>query len=134
MIAGIIKYMRALFLFLAVIILNAHMIIPHDHHQADSNLCQENTSPVSKSSGTHHSGFPPHCHAFNDLASEKAIVYNMIKYVKCPDFTPGSVLTQTVSNLQFSRGRIFDLFVLPVNPGILGLSFLRAPPFLVDIS
>jgi hypothetical protein len=127
---GIIRYMRAFFLFLAVIILNAHMIIPHDHHLADSNFCQEKKYPVSKDRTTHHPSFPAHCHAFNDLASEKAIVYNLIKYVKCPDFTPGSVLTQAVSNLQFSCGRIFDLFVLPVNSGILELSSLRAPPFL----
>lgn len=128
---GIIRYMRAFFLFLAVIILNAHMIIPHDHHLADSNFCQEKKYPVSKDRTTHHPSFPVHCHAFNDLASEKAIVYNLIKYVKCPDFTPGSALTQAVLNLQISFGRIFDLFVLPVNSGLLELSSLRAPPMIV---
>lgn len=106
------------------------MIIPHDHHLADSNFCQEKKYPVSKDRTTHHPSLPAHCHAFNDLASEKAIVYNLIKYVKYPDFTPGSVLTQAISNLQFSCGRNFDLFVLPVNSGILELSSLRAPPSL----
>ena len=122
--------MRALFMFLAVAILNAHMIIPHDHHQSDSDLCQENKAPVSKDGRTHHPAFPIHCHAFNDLASEKAIVYNLIKYVKYPDFIQGSVLIPAVSNLQISGERIFDLFVLPVNSGILELSSLRAPPLL----
>jgi len=130
MIDGIIRYMRAFFLFLAVAILYAHMIIPHDHHPSDSGLCQENKYPVSKDGRTHHPAFPVHCHAFNDLASEKAIVYNLIKYVRYPDFTPGSVLNQAFTNLQISWGRISELFVLPVNSGILELSSLRAPPFI----
>jgi hypothetical protein len=130
MIDGIIRYMRAFFLFLAVAIIYAHMIIPHDHHPSDSGLCQENKYPVSKDGRTHHPAFPVHCHAFNDLASEKAIVYNLIKYVKYPDFTPGSVLNQAFTNLQISWGRISELFVLPVNSGILELSSLRAPPFI----
>ena len=106
------------------------MIIPHDHHPSDSGLCQENKYPVSKDGRTHHPAFPVHCHAFNDLASEKAIVYNLIKYVKYPDFTPGSVLNQAFTNLQISYGRISELFVLSVNSGILELSSLRAPPFI----
>jgi hypothetical protein len=122
--------MRVLFLLLAVIILNAHMIIPHDHHLSDSDLCQETKYPVSKDGRTHHPAFPAHCHAFNDLASEKAIVFNLNKYVRYPDFTPGSVLVPAVSNLQISCGRIFDFYVLPVNSFILELSSLRAPPFL----
>ena len=130
MIAGIIKYLRTLFLFLAVIIINAHMIIPHDHHQANSGICQENKFPVSKEGRTHHPAFPVHCHAFNDLASEKAIVYNLIKYVKYSDFIPGSVLNPADTNPLISWGRISDCFVLYVNSDILELSSLRAPPFL----
>jgi hypothetical protein len=122
--------MQVIFLFIAVAILNAHMIIPHDHHLTDSNFCQEQKYPVSKDRTTHHPTFPVHCHAFNDLASEKAIVYNLIKYVKCSDFTPGSVLMHADSNLQFSCGGIFDLYILPVNSAVLELSSLRAPPFL----
>ena len=124
----IIKYIRTLLLFLAVVVLNAHMIIPHDHHQSDSDICQENKFPVSKDERTHHPAFPAHCHAFNDLASEKAIVYNLISYVQFPDFSPGCVLNSDFTNLQISWGRIFDFFVLPVNSGILELSSLRAPP------
>jgi hypothetical protein len=130
MIVRIIRYMRAWLLFLAVVILNAHMIVPHDHHLADSDLCQETRYPASKDGKTHHPAFPTHCHAFNDLASEKAIVYNSIKYVKYPDFNPGSVLVLTGSNLKETWGRIFDFYVLHVNSVILELSSLRAPPFL----
>lgn len=122
--------MRACLLFFAVVIFNAHMIIPHDHHQSESDLCQETKYPVSQDGRTHHPAFPTHCHAFNDLASEKTIVYNSIRYVKYPDFTPVSVLIPVVTNLQISWGRISDYFVLHVNSGILELSSLRAPPFL----
>lgn len=130
MIVGVIRYIRVFFLFLAVAMLNAHMIIPHDHHQADSDLCQENKYPVSKDGKTHHPVFPVHCHAFNDLASEKAVAYSLNKYDKCPDFIPGSVLVPSASKLQFLLERISDLFVLPLNSGIRELSSLRAPPSL----
>src|SRR5664279_4993662 len=119
MIVSIIRYMQVLFLFLAVAILNAHMIIPHDHHLADADFCQEKKYPGTKDRTTHYPTFPEHCHAFNDLASEKAIVYNLIKYIKCFDFTPGSILNPSVSNLQFSYVRIFDLYILPVNSAVL---------------
>lgn len=130
MIVGVIRYMRAIFLFLVVAILNAHMIIPHDHHQSDSDLCQENKYPFSKDGRTHHPSFPVHCHAFNDLASEKAVIYSLLKYNKCPDFIPGSVLIPSVSKLQFSSEKVFSLFIFPANSGIKELSSLRAPPYL----
>ncbi|HEX7494819.1 MAG TPA: hypothetical protein VF346_11410 [Bacteroidales bacterium] len=130
MIVRIIRYMRTFFLFLAVALLNAHMIIPHDHHLTDSDFCQGKKYPVSKDRTTHHPSFPAHCHAFNDLASEKAIVYNSIRCVKYPDIIPGSVVVPAVSNLKIAWGMIFDFYVLPVNSVILELSSLRAPPFL----
>ena len=127
----IIRYIRISFLFLAVTILNAHLLIPHDHHQADSDLCQENKYPVSKDKSSHHPLFPAHCHAFNDLATEKAVVYDLIKYVKCPDFIPGSVLIPVASNHKNSDGKIFNLIILPIDSRVKDPSSLRAPPSLI---
>ena len=123
--------MRMFFLFLAVAILNAHIIIPHDHHQADSDLCQENKYPVSQDKSNHHPLFPAHCHAFNDLATEKAVVPNLIKYVKCLDFIPGSVLIPVVSNLNISGGKTNELFILPIDSRVKESASLRAPPSLI---
>jgi hypothetical protein len=61
------KNLRVFFLLLAGIALNVHMIIPHDHHIAG----QEGACPVKEGEAGHHSRFPLHCHAFNDLPSDK---------------------------------------------------------------
>lgn len=127
---SILRYMRISFLFLAVAILNAHIIIPHDHHQANSDLCQENRYPVSQNKSNHHPVFPAHCHAFNDLATEKAVVPNLIKYVKCLDFIPGSVLIPVVSDLNISGAKTLALFILPIDSSLKDPSSLRAPPSL----
>jgi hypothetical protein len=127
----IIRYIRIFFLLIAVAILNAHIIIPHDHHQADSDLCQENKYPVSQGKNNHHPLFPAHCHAFNDMATEKAVVPDLIKYVKYLDFTPGSVLIPVVSNFNISGGKIPDLFILPIDSKVKESASLRAPPSLI---
>jgi hypothetical protein len=70
----IMKILDGLFLLLAGLVIVAHQIIPHDHHFSESASGKENPCPYSNSKSDHHPGFPVHCHAFNDLASEKAII------------------------------------------------------------
>lgn len=116
------------FLFLAAVLLNAHMIIPHDHHAADSDARQEGSCPVSQNGAGHHSGFPVHCHAFNDLTSERAVINFIIKQVKCRDLVQGSVTYNAVSDIRISWLTVFAVFAPPVNSGLPELSSLRAPP------
>jgi hypothetical protein len=124
----IFNYIRLFFLLLAVTLLNAHMMIPHDHHQSDSDACQQGTFPVSNKENSHHSGFPVHCHAFNDMASEKAIIPVVLSFFQIHDLVPGSIIDTEISNIQFSRIRVYSAFKEPVNSCILELSSLRAPP------
>ena len=126
----IIKKIQFFFLFLAISVLNAHMIIPHDHHVAESGACHDYSYPVSKNGHTRHPGFPPHCHAFNDLTSEKALTYQVIKQVQTHDFMPGSILCTRASAIQLSWIRIVDLPNQPVINSLPELSSLRAPPVL----
>jgi hypothetical protein len=126
----IIKKIHLFFLFLAISVLNAHMVIPHDHHVTDSNTCHDNTYPVSKNGHTRHPGFPRHCHAFNDLTSEKAVAYQIIKQVQTHDFMPGSILSARVPDIQFSWIKIVDVVNQPVINKLQELSSLRAPPVL----
>jgi hypothetical protein len=126
----IIKKIQFFCLFLAISVLNAHMIIPHDHHITDSDVCQDNTFPVSKNGHTRHPGFPHHCHAFNDLASEKAITFQVIKQIQTHDFIPGSIHSGRVSPVQLPWIRIIDSQNQPVISEIRELSSLRAPPVL----
>jgi hypothetical protein len=69
------KYTSALVLWLAWLVMTAHMIIPHDHHVIESVTGTGDSCPLSNNKSDHHSGFPVHCHAFNDLTSEKARPY-----------------------------------------------------------
>lgn len=124
----IIKKVQVFFLFLAVIILNAHMIIPHDHHQGDEDLCRDNSCPISKNNNNRRTGLPLHCHAFNDLTSEKAVTHHNVKPVLTRDFMYWFTPDKQPSYPQLSCIRVFDSSYKPVIPGLPELTSLRAPP------
>jgi len=67
----IFRSIRVFCLLLSGLAISAHMIIPHDHHLFDTLSCHRNSCPVSDSKPVHHTGFPVHCHVFNDLAVEE---------------------------------------------------------------
>lgn len=123
-----VKKIPAFFLLLAAAVFYAHMIIPHDHHLAEADVCQENAGPASGKHTTHHNGFPVHCHAFNDLTSEKAIVYITFRHIQ--SFSPDQVSKYDLSNYIPATNwiSVFIDFNPAVNTGILNLSSLRAPP------
>jgi hypothetical protein len=107
------------------------MIIPHDHHQADSDFCNENPYPVSKTGTTHHPVMPGHCHAFNVLASEK--VNSCFNNIQIPvrDLIQDFTVEPKHCEQQLSFERIVNISIRPVLKGLPGLSSLRAPPSLV---
>ena len=123
-----VKKIPAFFLFLAASVFYAHMIIPHDHHLAEADVCQENGSQASGKHTTHHNGFPVHCHAFNDLTSEKAIIYNIFSNIQSGSSDPVSKSDFTGFDLTTKWICVFIDFNLAVNSGNLKLSSLRAPP------
>jgi hypothetical protein len=127
----IFRKIQFFFLFLAISVLNAHSIIPHDHHVMDSSACHDNPYPLSKSGHTHHPGFPAHCHAFNDLTLEKALAYQVLKQVQTNDFMPGSIPCSGPSSIQLSWITIVDLLNQPLTGGLPELSSLRAPPSMI---
>lgn len=127
----IIRIIQIFFLFLAVSVLNAHMIIPHDHHQADSDLCNENSNPVSKTGENHHTGLPGHCHAFNDLPSKIANFHQSVKQIPLRDLLMAFIFVPKHGDQQLPGERIVDVFIRPVIKGLPGLSTLRAPPSLL---
>jgi hypothetical protein len=85
-----VKYLPVFFMLLAWMILTAHQIIPHDHHLSDSFSGNEHKCPVSDSKTDHHKGFPLHCHAFNDLTSEKVLKFILANYIHFTLFSAGS--------------------------------------------
>jgi len=127
---GRINIVQAFFLFLAASVLNAHMLIPHDHHIVDLDTCHENSYPYNNSANSHHPVFPAHCHAFNDLTSDKAVNCLSLKYIQVIDFMPGSVLyTEPPRNL-VSLIFIPEKFHKPESDGLMPSYSLRAPPSL----
>jgi len=127
----IIKYISVFSLWLAVIIMSAHMIIPHDHHIADSFPNQNENCPASNNESRHHPIFPFHCLAFNDLVSEKPIIYLIIKDIQCDGFIVGSFSESNNNLLQFTILSFFNSKEPPIDSEILELSALRAPPSLI---
>jgi hypothetical protein len=128
MIRRIVRNSGVLLIFLAVLALVSHMIIPHNHHLAESDTLNEGKCPFPFNDPNHHSGFPFHCHAFNDLASEKVVSYYFVRNIQSRDFVPGSIFDLDVTNLKISCSRFFDVLELPLDSFILEFSSLRAPP------
>jgi len=116
------KRFKLLLLIFAALVFNAHMIIPHDHHALDYDVCQGK----STNSGNHNN-FPFHCHAFNDLASEKAVNF-VISHAQITDLLPGCLTDNSIPKVYLSSIEISDVSKTPVNPCISEYSLLRAPP------
>jgi hypothetical protein len=130
MMRKIFKYMSVFSLWLAGLTLTAHQIIPHDHHLSDSFAAKESSCPYSHGSEKPHSGFPLHCHAFNDLLSEKPIIYLIINDIQCDDFMVGSYSESNNHLIQFTILSFYNTVEPLIDSEILELSALRAPPSL----
>jgi hypothetical protein len=127
------KYISALFLLLAGAVMVVHQTIPHDHHLSESVNNQDDSCPFSKHKTDHHPVLPVHCHAFNDLASEKvrtfvlrdnfqntSLIFHYYKDVFAFDF-----------DLQLTLVKVLDSGEPVTDSHILELSLLRAPPSII---
>jgi hypothetical protein len=127
----ILKKIAVFWLWLAGLILCAHLLIPHDHHSSDGSLNQDENCPVSNKESGHHSGFPLHCHAFNDLASEKYRVYQISNNVGDNLIAFHSLSGTSIFKLPVTCLRIINLQKPFSGPYALESSLLRAPPSFV---
>ena len=126
----IFKYMTVFSFWLAGLSLSAHMLLPHDHHISGSLSKQEENCPASDNRSGQKSGFPVHCLAFNDLASEKARPIQISQNIQF-SFITFSILTDTSTfNLQRSCTSLNDFSKPIFDSYILEFSLLRAPPAL----
>jgi hypothetical protein len=126
----VISKKSVLFLWAAWLLLTAHSIIPHDHHSQESFGAIENSCPASDHQSDHNSKFPGHCHALNDLTSEKALVYSFWGSLRYIDFIAND--NASAANLE-SYLHSFILIELPEHlpvSHLLELSPFRAPPVL----
>jgi hypothetical protein len=125
-----IRYIPISFLWIAWLVLTVHLMIPHDHHLVDTFTNQENSCPVSHGSSNHHPLIPIHCHAFNDLASEKAITFVLNDNIQSDHLSFNSYSDSFLFDLQLSFITIHDIRKPFSDPSPFELSALRAPPVL----
>jgi hypothetical protein len=121
-----VKNIPVFFMWLAWMVLTVHLIIPHDHHLSDSFSTGENRCSASGGDTGHKSGFPIHCHAFNDLASEK-----VIKYVLTKNIPFNIISVRSYSDpfkIQYLCITFFDFPKAFTDNHFLESSALRAPP------
>jgi len=104
-------------LWLAGLVIIAHLLIPHDHH-FDISVSNENC--------------PVHCHAFNDLIDEKHTAL-LITNQEFPSLElPAFEISDPIPfYLIIKNNRFSDLQKPPTKFDFLKYSPLRAPPSLV---
>jgi hypothetical protein len=126
----IIKSIRAFFLLFAALVIVVHMIIPHDHHFAASVSGLKDSCPFSQHKSEHHPFFPAHCHAFNDLASEKLRTFHVSQNIQFIFISFTNLFNTSAFQLQASCVSIIDLLNPILDSFTLASSHLRAPPSL----
>jgi hypothetical protein len=126
MMSKVFKNLSIFSLWLACLVITAHVIIPHDHHSADSSAAKEDSCPASNGKPDHSSGFPVHCHALNDLTSEKTIIYYFARNIQNNDVLISIFFDPF--ELQFHYIPIIDFRESFPDPYLLELSQFRAPP------
>jgi hypothetical protein len=126
----VIKNIPVFFLCLAWLVITTHLIIPHDHHLTDPLSAKQDACPVSNAKTGHTSHFPMHCHAFNDLTSEKAINYFFTENIQYNDIQIPGFFDPLAFNMHLTGIPVFNIPSPILNSLYLGLTPLRAPPSL----
>ena len=126
-----IKKFQIFFLLLACLAIVVHMIIPHDHHLSDSTAGQDDSCPVSDNTPGHKTGFPIHCHALHDLASEKVVIYQIISLVHQEYFIIVNFSESSETHFLISDDSTISQKVPLSEIYLLEYSSLRAPPAII---
>jgi hypothetical protein len=124
------KKIQILFLMFAGLAFTAHNVIPHDHHITDSVSGKEESCPSSNGKSGHHHNFPVHCHAFNDLTSDKVTISFVPDKIRTRDVairTQYDQITALLQNIFISKSEFSNPFP---DREIIGSLKLRAPPSL----
>lgn len=117
-------------LWLAGLVIIAHLVIPHDHHSDCSASNKENECHADNTGNpVKPSGFPLHCHALNDLTFERTssnfVVCNNVP--ACDLFILSFIESSTLST-SFACIRIKDFQKSFTETDLCHFPSLRAPP------
>ena len=113
-------------LWLAGLVIIAHLMIPHDHHSDCSvfnkeNQCHADNTKIPLKAPV----FPIHCHALNDLTFDKAsvtlVVYN--------DFPTCDLFTHCFVDTNIPKSALSFISIKDSQNPLLETDFLRLSPF-----
>ncbi len=127
------KNMAVFSLWLAGLVIIAHLLIPHDHH-CESNIFTKDDACHADNAGHPHKSpvFPLHCHALNDLTFEKTSpVFVVDNNVLNCDLFVQSFIDSNITPYYSSVFKIRDYQIPLIDIDFLRLSHFRAPPSLV---
>ncbi len=124
----IFKTISLFLLVIAGLTVIAHSIIPHDHHLADAYSGNGDSCPVSDNRPGHHPGLPVHCHAFNDLTSEKIVLNIVPDEIQLRNLGVINDCNHYFADLQSYTIKYYNVRILL--PDMYGKEYssLRAPP------
>jgi hypothetical protein len=129
-VSKVLKHTAVFSLWLACLVILAHLFVPHDHH-SDSFFTETEGSCTSHKAESR-SGLPTHCHAFNDLAFDKgrpSVVIN--SDLPTSDLHPFEVINSATNLLSGSTFRYSIFRNSYISTDSPELSQLRGPPSLV---
>ncbi len=129
----VLKNIAVFSLWLAGLVIMAHLMIPHDHHSDCSGFSKENECHAENTRlPVKVPVFPIHCHALNDLTVEKAsVIYIVHNDLSTCDLFTVSSFNSAISTLDLSGIKIKDFPEPLLETDHLRLSSLRAPPSFV---
>jgi hypothetical protein len=125
------KYISVFFIWIAWLVITAHLVIPHDHHLSDSCNSKENSCPVSSENKGHSTGLPVHCHALNDLTSGKATACFSFEIFRVKNIAVRSSFDPFAFDLKIIGFTINSFSESLTSSKLQELSSLRAPPSLI---
>ena len=120
-------------LWLAGLVIIAHLMVPHDHHSDCSVFNEENECHASNTAlPASAPAFPLHCHALNDMTFEKAAITIVVykDFTACDLFT-FSLFDSVIPKSALSVLKMMDFQSPIIETDILFLSPFRGPPSLV---
>jgi hypothetical protein len=132
-VSKVFKNIAVFSLWLAGLVIIAHLLIPHDHHSDCSVFNKENDCHADNTKLPVKSpAFPLHCHALNDLTFEKtATIFFVNNNIPTCDLFILSFVESAISASASSYINLRDFHIPLIETDFLRLSSFRAPPALV---
>ena len=132
-VSKVFKNIAVFSLWLAGLVIMAHLMIPHDHHSDCSEFSKENQCHADNTKTPVKAPvFPIHCHALNDLTFDKtSVTFVIFNNFPSSDLFLFSFFETSIANSEVCRISRKNLRSPLILAKYLRLSPFRAPPTLI---